>query len=87
VDRDEFAAFDEPGWGKIACHFLVRPDGEHRSVLTYECRTATTDDEARRRMARYWWVIRPFVGHLLRAALRTIADSANATTLGAAAGA
>jgi hypothetical protein len=79
VERDEFAGFDEPGWGKIACHFLARPDGERRSVLTYECRTATTDIEARRRMARYWWAIRPFVGHVLRATLRTIADHADGT--------
>lgn len=85
VGRDEFAGFDEPGWGKIACHFLVRPDGEDRCVLSYECRTATTDEEARRRMARYWWLIRPFVGHVLRATLSTIAVHATATTLGVAA--
>ena len=86
VERDEFAGFDEPGWGKIACHFLVRPDGGHRSVLTYECRTATTDLEARRRMVRYWWAIRPFVGHVLRATLRTIAERATGTAPGTAVG-
>jgi hypothetical protein len=73
VPREEFAGFDEPGWGKIACHFLVRPDGDDRSVLTYECRTATTDPAARRQMGRYWWLIRPFVVHIMRATLRTIA--------------
>jgi hypothetical protein len=72
VDREDFAAFDEPGWGKIACHFLIRPDGSGRSVVTYECRTATNDAESRRRMRRYWWLIRPFVGHVMRATLRTI---------------
>jgi hypothetical protein len=76
VSREEFAAFDEAGWGKIACHFLVRSDGEGRSTLTYECRTATTDEIARARMARYWFLIRPFVGHVMRATLRTIADQA-----------
>lgn len=25
---------------------------------------------------RYWWLIRPFVGHILRATLRTIAADA-----------
>ncbi len=59
VPLEQFETFDEPGWGKIACHFLVRPDGPGRTVLTYECRTATTDPPARRRMARYWWLIRP----------------------------
>jgi len=75
VPLDQFATFDEPGWGKIACHFLVRSDGPDRAVLTYECRTGTTDLEARRTMARYWWLIRPFVGHIMRATLRTISAS------------
>jgi hypothetical protein len=69
---DEFAAFTEPGWGKIACHLLVRPDGPGRSILTYECRTATTDAVSQAQMGRYWWLIRPFVGYVLRAVLRTI---------------
>lgn len=68
----EFATFAEPGWGKIACHLLVRPDGPGRSTLTYECRTATTDPISRAQMARYWWLIRPFVSYILRAVLRTI---------------
>lgn len=72
VGRDEFLTFEEPGWGKIACHLLVRPDGPGRSILTYECRTATTDHVSRAKMARYWWLIRPFVGYVLRAVLRTI---------------
>ncbi len=72
VPKEEFTEFDEPGWGKVVCHFLVRPDGADRSVLTYECRTATTDMDSRRRMARYWCLIRPFVAHIMRAALRTI---------------
>jgi hypothetical protein len=72
VPLDAFAGFAEPGWGKIACHFLVREDGPGRTVLTYECRTATTDLSARAHMARYWWLIRPFVAHVMRATLRTI---------------
>jgi hypothetical protein len=72
LPADEFAAFTEPGWGKIACHLLVRPDGPGRSILTYECRTATTDAVSQAQMGRYWWLIRPFVGYMLRAVLRTI---------------
>ena len=72
VAPEQFAGFDEPGWGKIACHLLVRPDGAGRSVLTYECRTATTDLASRAQMSRYWWLIRPFVAYILRAVLRTI---------------
>lgn len=73
VPVEQFASFAEPGWGKLACQLRVRPDGPHRSVLSYECRTATTDAAARRRMARYWTVIRPFVGHVMRATLHTVA--------------
>jgi hypothetical protein len=76
VPLDTFAGFAEPGWGKIACHFVVRDDGPGRAVLTYECRTATTDISARFRMARYWWLIRPFVAHIMRATLRTIGRDA-----------
>jgi hypothetical protein len=72
VAADQFATFAEPGWGKVACHLLVRPDGPGRSILSYECRTATTDPVSHARMSRYWWLIRTFVSYVLRAVLRTI---------------
>jgi hypothetical protein len=75
---DQFASFEEPGWGKIACHLLVRPDGPDRSVLSYECRTATTDPASQAQMSRYWWLIRPFVAYVLRAVLRTIRANVHA---------
>jgi hypothetical protein len=78
VDRDEFATFDEPGWGKIAVSFSVRPYGEHRSLLTYECRTATHDAASARAFARYWVLIRGFVAHIMRATLRTAAAGVGA---------
>ena len=71
ITRADFAGFDEPGWGKIAADFAVTPHGT-RTLLTYECRTATTDSVARRRFRRYWWVVRPFAAHIMRATLRTI---------------
>lgn len=76
VDPGAFASFDEPGWGKIACSFSVRPYGDHRTLLSYECRTATTDAASRRRFARYWFGIKPFVAHIMRATLHTIATNA-----------
>ena len=78
VSASEFAAFAVPGWGKIACHLLVRPDGPGRSVLTYECRTATTDVSSRAHMFRYWWLIRPFAAYIMRAVLRTIRANVDA---------
>jgi hypothetical protein len=69
------ATFAAPGWGKIACDFSVRPYGEGRTLLSYECRTVTADAESRRRFAQYWSVIRPFVAHIMRVTLKTIANN------------
>ena len=41
VPRDDFRDFAEAGFGKIACT-LVHGCGNGRTLLTYECRTATT---------------------------------------------
>lgn len=75
----DFPGFDEPGWGKIAANFSVLPYGDSATLLTYECRTMTTDPASRRRFLRYWRLIRPFVGHVLRATLRQIAANAEAS--------
>lgn len=77
VPLAEFRDFSEPGWGKIACNFTVRAYGAGRTLLSYECRTATTDAASRRQFARYWWLIRPFVAHIMRAAVSTIAVNAS----------
>jgi hypothetical protein len=78
VPAADFAAFDEPGWGKIAASFSVRHYGPDRSLLTYACRVGTTDPASGRRFERYWWIIRPFVAHIFRATLSTIAQEARA---------
>jgi hypothetical protein len=78
VPHSEFASFAESGFGKIACDLRVGPCGDGRTLLTYECRTATTSPDAQRRFARYWWLIRPFVGHIMRATLATIRRDAEA---------
>jgi len=76
VPVETFATFDEPGWGKIAANFSVLPYGEHSTVLTYECRTITTDAESRTRFMRYWRVGRPVIRHIFRATVQTIKDNA-----------
>jgi hypothetical protein len=78
VSPADFSAFAEPGWGKIAANFSVVPYGKHTSLLSYQCRTVTTDVVSRRRFLRYWWLIRPFVAHIMRATLRAIAVDAEA---------
>ena len=79
VPRSEFCNFAEPGWGKIAANFSVLPYGDHSTLLTYECRTVTTDPMSRRRFMHYWWFIRPFVGHIMRATLAKIKADAEGT--------
>jgi hypothetical protein len=76
VPPSEFGGFAEPGWGKIAANFSVTPYGERSTLLTYECRTVTTDPESRRCFLRYWRFIRPFVGHIMRATLTKIKSDA-----------
>lgn len=78
VAAADFGAFDEPGWGKIAANFSVLPYGAAAALVTYECRTLTTDPNSRRLFLRYWRLIRPFVGHVLRATLRQINADATA---------
>ena len=76
VAVDEFADFGEHGWGKIAANFSVSPYGETAAILSYECRTITTDPESRRKFLRYWRVGRPFIAHIFRATVHTIRDNA-----------
>jgi hypothetical protein len=76
VAAETFASFDEPGWGKIAANFSVRAYGDGATLLTYECRTVTTDPESRRKFLRYWRVGRPVIAHVFRATVDTIRANA-----------
>ena len=69
-------SFAEPGWGKIVASFSVVPYGERATLLTYECRTMTTDPVSRQKFLRYWTLMRPFIAHIFRATVRTIRDNA-----------
>ena len=71
-----FTAFDEPGWGKIAANFSVMPYGAGSTLLTYECRTVTTDDVSRGKFMRYWQLGRPVIAHIFRATVNTIRANA-----------
>lgn len=76
VRPEDFESFDAPGFGKIAADFSLRPYGEARTLLTYEARTRLTDPDSRRRFRRYWMLVSPFVGHIMRATLRTVGENA-----------
>lgn len=76
----QFAAFDEPGWGRIAANFSLRPYGAGRTLISYEARTATGDPRVARRFRLYWALVRPFVRHIMRAALTSVRRSAETRT-------
>lgn len=78
VDPETFAGFDEPGYAKLAISLSVRPYGERRTLLSYEARTATTDERARQRFRWYWRIIGPFAGYLMSRALELVKADAEA---------
>jgi hypothetical protein len=76
MSPQRFGEFAEPGWGRIAANFSLRPYGTPRTLISYEARTATADPDAARRFGRYWLLIRPFVGHIMRATLDSVRQDA-----------
>lgn len=76
IDAADFPAYGEPGLGKIACSFSLRPYGADRTLVTYECRTLATDANARRSFMRYWRPLAPFIGLVMRSQLRVIDNEA-----------
>lgn len=69
---DEFAAFDEPGFAKIAWTIRAEPLGPATSRFYTETRVATTDAEARKRFRRYWTMVSPGVRLIRRESLRLV---------------
>ena len=65
----DFAAFEEPGYAKMALDLRASPDGAG-ALLETETRIHLTDKHSRRRFAAYWLVIRPFSGLTRRGWLR-----------------
>lgn len=76
IDATEFSDYDNPGYAKVACNFSFRPYGERRTLVSYEARTQATDGGARRGFLRYWRLVSPFVGAVMRAMLAVVAREA-----------
>jgi len=79
---DDFVAFDEPGYAKIAFDFTAAREGSGTRLAT-ETRVFLTDVAARRRFAAYWLVVRPFSGLVRRswlAAAKRRAEGERAAT-------
>jgi len=76
LERSAFAAFDDPGYAKIAFSIHARPHGTQRTLVTTETRIASTDARSRRRFAAYWKLIGPFSALIRRAILRRVTSEA-----------
>jgi len=61
LEADEFAAFDRPGYVKIAFTLAADPIDVETSLVRTETRVATTDRYARERFRRYWTLVSPGV--------------------------
>jgi hypothetical protein len=68
LSRDEFVAFEEPGWAKIAWSIeasdaasgpVADPASAGRARVAIETRVSTTDPESQRRFRRYWAIFSP----------------------------
>ncbi|MFF7047182.1 hypothetical protein ACFY94_02230 [Streptomyces griseorubiginosus] len=76
VEPEHFPSFDEAGWAKMAAAFVVHPYGTRRSLLTYEARTVCTDPASTARFGRYWTLVSPGIGVVLRGALQAVRAAA-----------
>ncbi len=72
IEAGDFAAFDRPGFARLAIGYVVRPWGTGRSLLLVEVRTGTTDEAARQRFRRYWRILKPGAGLVMRRQLSLI---------------
>jgi hypothetical protein len=75
--REQFTAFAEPGYAKVAFNFLIA-DGE----ISTETRIAGTDAHAQRRFGLYWLLVRPGSGLIRREWLRALVKRAESTAPG-----
>lgn len=59
LQPDEFAAFNEPGYVKIAWTLRSDPIGPTQSIFRTETRAIATDAVARTKFRRYWSLLSP----------------------------
>jgi hypothetical protein len=73
---DEFAAFREPAFVKIAWTLRVDPIDEETCIFRTETRAVATDAAARSRFRRYWAFAAPGITLIRRLSLRPLAREA-----------
>jgi hypothetical protein len=71
-----FAAFDEPGYVKIAWTLRADPSSATESTLRTETRVTTTDRAAQTKFRLYWSIFSPGILLIRRLTLRLVASEA-----------
>ena len=69
---DAFAAFDQPGYVKIAWSLRADALGPDRSIFRTETRAMATDPISRAKFRRYWAFVSPGIWLIRRASLRPL---------------
>ena len=77
---DQFAAFDEPGFVKIAWTLRADPIGVGESRFRTETRAIATDAEARAKFRRYWAIFSPGIAVIRWLSLRPLKEDAERRT-------
>jgi len=72
MNPDAFAAFNEPGYVKIAWSLRADSLGPDRSIFRTETRAIATDPISRAKFRRYWAFVSPGIWLIRRATLRPL---------------
>jgi len=81
VEAEDFAAFEEPGYGKLVMAVSTFAYGPHCTLLTVHTRVALTDPESWLKFRRYWRIAFPAISSAHNALVRTMAANARQRTL------
>lgn len=76
MNRELFRTFEVPGYARIGCHLRFIALGPDRTQVEYVARTRTADPKSREQFLRYWMLVSPFVGFIMRVTLRAIERTA-----------
>ena len=72
IAPDQFAAFDEPEFVKIAWTLRVDPIDDQTSIFRTETRAIATDPVARAKFRRYWAFMSPGIALIRRLSLQPL---------------
>jgi hypothetical protein len=72
LNPDAFAAFNQPGYVKIAWSLRADARGPDRSIFRTETRAMATDPISRAKFRRYWALASPGIWLIRRASLRPL---------------